>query len=406
MLRPLLATGRVRFVGEPVAAIVAETETAGADAAALVEVDYEPLPVVVDPEAAGRDELLLFPDAGTNVVMRQQGGRSEPDAPAGGGDVVVVRGRFVNQRVAPAPLEGRAGAARWDENGRLTHWSSCQGAHPVRAVIAGLYGLPPDQVRVIAPDVGGSFGAKARPYPEELLLPWLARRAGRPVRWVSPRSSDMVGLGHARAQIQTVEITGRPGRHHLVGDGAHPLRRRRLPPGRPDTGRQHRPAAGRGLPHPVPDLDRGGGGDQHHAGGVLPGSRPPGGGSPDRAGHGPLRGRDRTRPGRAPPPEPAAPGGLPLPGAHGRHLRQRGLSASADPGPRPRRLRRPARRASPTTRPRRHPAPRHRRGRVRRPDGRRGGVGIRRGRAARPTAASWFGPGPAPTGRAITPPGP
>jgi carbon-monoxide dehydrogenase large subunit len=228
MLRPLLATGRVRFVGEPVAAIVAETEIAGADAAALVEVDYEPLPVVVDPEAAAGDELLLFPDAGTNVVMRQQGGQIEPD-PAGDSDVVVVRGRFVNQRVAPAPLEGRAGASRWD-NGRLTHWSSCQGAHPVRAVIAGLYGLPRDQVRVIAPDVGGSFGAKARPYPEELLLPWLARRAGRPVRWVSSRSSDMLGLGHARAQIQTVEVTGdRDGTiasvtAHILSDaGAYPL---------------------------------------------------------------------------------------------------------------------------------------------------------------------------------------
>jgi carbon-monoxide dehydrogenase large subunit len=228
MLRPLLASERVRFVGEPVAAIVAETDTAGADAAALVEVDYEPLPVVVDPEAAARDELLLFPDAGTNVVMGQHGGRSEPD-PAGDG-AVVVRGRFVNQRVAPAPLEGRAGASRWDDNGRLTHWSSCQGAHPVRAVIAGLYDLPRDQVRVIAPDVGGSFGAKARPYPEELLLPWLARRAGRPVRWVSSRSTDMLGLGHARAQIQTVEVTGDQDgtitsvTAHILSDaGAYPL---------------------------------------------------------------------------------------------------------------------------------------------------------------------------------------
>ena len=228
MLRPLLATGRVRFVGEPVAAVVAETDAAGADAAALVEVDYEPLPVVVDPEAARRDEVLLFPDAGTNIVLQQQGGLDEPD-PTAKGDVV-VRGRFVNQRVAPAPLEGRAGASRWEDNGRLTHWSSCQGAHPVRAIMAGLYSLAPDQVRVIAPDVGGSFGAKARPYPEEMLLPWLARRAGRPVRWVSPRSSDMVGLGHSRAQIQTVEITGQPdgtiksvAAHILSDAGAYPL---------------------------------------------------------------------------------------------------------------------------------------------------------------------------------------
>lgn len=226
MERPLLAADRVRFVGEAVVAIVAETASAGADAAALVEVEYEPLPAVVDPEAASGGEVLLFPEAGTNVVLRQQGG----DAPGAEQEPeVVVRGRFVNQRVAPAPLEGRAGAARWGEDGRLTHWSSCQGPHPVRTLIAGVYGLDPAAVRVIAPDVGGSFGAKARPYPEELLLPWLARRTGRPVRWVSPRSADMVGLGHSRAQVQTVEITGhRDGTidsvalHVLSDAGAYP----------------------------------------------------------------------------------------------------------------------------------------------------------------------------------------
>ncbi len=228
MLRPLLATDRVRYVGEPVAAIVAESATAGEDAAALVEVDYEPLPALVDPEAAARDEVLLFREAGTNVVLRQQGGSTDAET-AERGDVV-VRARFVNQRVAPAPLEGRAGASRWEPDGRLTHWSSCQGPHPVRTVIAGLYGSPAAAIRVIAPDVGGSFGAKARPYPEELLLPWLARRAGRPVRWVSPRSQDMIGLGHSRAQIQTVEVTGRRdgtvcsvSAHILSDAGAYPL---------------------------------------------------------------------------------------------------------------------------------------------------------------------------------------
>ncbi len=227
MVRPLLATERVRFVGEAVVAILAETASAGADAAALVEVDYEPLPVVVAPEAAARSEVLLFPESGTNVVLRQEGGEGSPDD---GEPEVVVRGRFVNQRLAPAPLEGRAGAARWEGDGRLTHWSSCQGAHPVRTVIAGLYGLEAGEVRVIAPDVGGSFGAKARPYPEELLLPWLARRAGRPVRWVPPRSADMVGLGHSRAQIQTIEVSGRRdgtitavAAHILSDAGAYPL---------------------------------------------------------------------------------------------------------------------------------------------------------------------------------------
>ena len=228
MTRPLLATDRVRFAGEALVAIVAESVSAGADAAALVEVDYDPLPAVVNPERAGGDEVLLFPEAGTNVVLQQSGGQAGPRSPAD--TDIVVRARFVNQRVAAAPLEGRAGAARWEPDGRLTHWSSCQGPHPVRAVIADLYGLEPDAIRVIAPDVGGSFGAKARPYPEELLLPWLARMTGRPVRWVPPRSVDMIGMGHSRAQIQTVEISGRRdgtiesvSAHILSDAGAYPL---------------------------------------------------------------------------------------------------------------------------------------------------------------------------------------
>jgi carbon-monoxide dehydrogenase large subunit len=231
MRRSILASGRVRYVGEPVVAIVAESVAAAEDAAELVEVDYEPLPAVVDAEEAARDEILLFPEAGTNLVLRQDGGTSAASLPSpNAGDEVVVDGRFVNQRIAPCPLEGRAGASQWGDDGRLTHWSSCQGPHPVRAIIASLYGLDPASVRAIAPDVGGSFGAKARPYPEELLLPWLARRAGRPVRWVPPRSTDMVGLGHSRAQIQTVQVRGtrdgtlRSVSVHILSDaGAYPL---------------------------------------------------------------------------------------------------------------------------------------------------------------------------------------
>jgi aerobic carbon-monoxide dehydrogenase large subunit len=207
MARPLLADGRVRFVGEAVVAIVSETEAAGEDAAELVEIDYDLLPAVATLDAAERGEVLLFPEAGTNVVVAREGG-SETVGEALAGCDVVVSATLVNQRLAPCPLEGRAGASLWDEDGRLVHWSSCQGVHPVRTLLADVYGLSPDEVRVIAPDIGGSFGAKARPHPEEILLPWLARRSGRPVRWVPPRSTDMVGLGHARAQRQHVEIGG------------------------------------------------------------------------------------------------------------------------------------------------------------------------------------------------------
>jgi carbon-monoxide dehydrogenase large subunit len=208
MARPLLAAGRVRFVGEAIAAIVAETVEAAADAAELVEIDYEPLPAVVDIEGALADGAeLLFPEAGTNVVLTTGGGDDEGDAALEACEVV-VRGVFRNQRVAPCPLETRIAAATWDERGRLVHWASCQGAHPVRAVIAATLGLTNDQVRVIAPDVGGSFGAKARPHPEEILLGWLSRRVGRPLRWNPDRGDDMTGLGHSRAQRQTVEIGG------------------------------------------------------------------------------------------------------------------------------------------------------------------------------------------------------
>jgi carbon-monoxide dehydrogenase large subunit len=229
MARPLLADGRVRFVGEAVVAIVSETEAAGEDAAELVEVDYDPLPAVTNLDLAERGEVLLFPEAGTNVVATRESGSDAVGETLADCDVV-VSAALVNQRLAPCPLEGRAGASLWGEDGRLVHWSSCQGAHPVRSLMADVHGLSPDQVRVIVPDIGGSFGAKARPHPEEILLPWLARRCGRPVRWVPPRSTDMVGLGHSRAQRQQVEIGGdrdgtiRALRIRIDGDaGSYPM---------------------------------------------------------------------------------------------------------------------------------------------------------------------------------------
>jgi carbon-monoxide dehydrogenase large subunit len=205
MKRPWLAGDTVRYVGEPVAIILSEDRPSGVDAAELIFVDYEPLPVVVDLEAARSEEVVLHPEAGTNVALELDFGRDEAlfeDCP------VVVRGRIVNQRVAPCPLEVRAGVAAWGEDGRLTQWASTQAAHGARDAIAAALGVAPDQVRVIAPDVGGGFGAKIALYDEELLLGWLARRAGRPVRFVETRSESMVGLGHGRGQIQDVEIGG------------------------------------------------------------------------------------------------------------------------------------------------------------------------------------------------------
>ncbi len=208
MARPYLAVDRVRFVGEPVAAVLTERADQGADAAELVAVDYVPLTVVVDPVAALADDAVLFPDVGTNLVgaFGDAGGAGAPDGPAG--CEVVVRQRIVNQRLAACPLEGRSSAAAWFE-GRLVMWCSTQNAHGLRQALAGAYGLDPAAVQVIAPDVGGGFGAKIGGHPEDVLLGWLARRCGRPVRWVETRTENMVGMVHGRAQVHDVTIGGR-----------------------------------------------------------------------------------------------------------------------------------------------------------------------------------------------------
>jgi carbon-monoxide dehydrogenase large subunit len=206
MAQPWLAGDAVRFVGEPVAVVLAESRAAGVDAVELVEVDYEPLPAVVDVDVALRGDALLHPAAGTNVALAFE---EDPDPSLFDGCDVVVRHKLVNQRVAPCPLEVRAAAAAWGVDGRLTHFASSQGSHGVRETLRRALGLERAQVRVITPDVGGGFGAKGCSYPEELLLGWLARRAGRPVRWVETRSESMVALGHGRGQVQHVEIGGR-----------------------------------------------------------------------------------------------------------------------------------------------------------------------------------------------------
>jgi aerobic carbon-monoxide dehydrogenase large subunit len=205
MTRPFLAADRVRFVGECVAAIVSETRAQGVDAAELVEVDYEPLEAVVDPQSAQAGGALLFPDLGTNVCFDLNFGRSDD---LFDGCEVVVRQRIVNQRVAPCPLEVRAAAASWGGDGRLTQYASTQNAFGERDALAKVHGLEPERIHVIAPDVGGGFGAKMESYPEALFLGWLARRVGRPLKWTETRSESMVGLGHGRAQIQDVEMGG------------------------------------------------------------------------------------------------------------------------------------------------------------------------------------------------------
>ncbi|HEY7488108.1 MAG TPA: xanthine dehydrogenase family protein molybdopterin-binding subunit [Streptosporangiaceae bacterium] len=205
--RPPLAEDKVRFVGEPVVAVVAETQVAAADALEFVDVDYEPLPAVIDPEEAlAEGAPLQFEEVGTNVAA----GVREPDGtdPLAGAEVV-VRGRFVNQRVAVVPMEGNAitvvpggDDAAYD----VTVHVSTQMPHGFRRIAAKLFGLEPERMRVIAPHVGGAFGGKAGVTAEHAVAIAAARALGRPVSWVETRSENMVAMPHGRGQVQYVEL--------------------------------------------------------------------------------------------------------------------------------------------------------------------------------------------------------
>jgi carbon-monoxide dehydrogenase large subunit len=206
MTRPLVAKEVVRFVGDIVAIVLSPDRASGADAAELVAIDYDPLAVVVDPVEAAKDEVLLFPDVGTNIAGHA--GSPEHDEQLFEGCDVVVSETFVSQRMAACPLEVRSAAAEVDAEGRVTAWLSTQVPHRDHLGITGTLGLDPGELRIIAPDVGGGFGAKSAFGAEEALIVWLARHLGRPVRWTETRSESMIGLGHGRGQRLELTLGG------------------------------------------------------------------------------------------------------------------------------------------------------------------------------------------------------
>ncbi len=202
--RPVLATDKVRFVGEPYAVILSETPQAGVDAAESVWADIEFLPAVITPEDALAGDTLLFDEVGNNISLELLFGSDDEVFDAC--DVVVTHD-IVNQRVAGCPLEVRSAAATWDDD-RLVLFVSTQAPHGVKGTLQEWYRLDETQIRVVAPDVGGGFGPKIGAYPEEMLLGRLSKMVGRPVRWTETRSENMVGMGHGRGQWQTVTIGG------------------------------------------------------------------------------------------------------------------------------------------------------------------------------------------------------
>ncbi len=251
--QPLLAEQRVRFVGEPVAVVVADTRAAAEDGIEAVEATYEPLPAVLDLDDALAGGTVLFDPStaarlqatapaeelftGANVVI-DTGWRGRPDAgepdPFATAPVVVSQ-QVMNPRQSPAPIECRGVACAWldgpDGAGtRLLVYTATQRPHGFRDELAALYRVDPAQVTVIAPAVGGGFGGKTSRTPEERIMPFLARRLGRPVTWIETRSEYMAASNQGRGERIDLELAGTADgrilalRGDLVKDaGAYPI---------------------------------------------------------------------------------------------------------------------------------------------------------------------------------------
>jgi carbon-monoxide dehydrogenase large subunit len=204
MFRPFLASDTVRFVGDIVAVVLSESREGAVDAAELVEVEYDPLPVVTEITKAVRDEVVLFAEVGSNTCVHR---------PLEATDLfssceATTSGTVISSRLAACPLEPRATAARVEDDDRLTVWLSTQTPHQDKGGLSMILGLEPDQIRVVAPDVGGGFGGKGLSV-EDVLIAWLARKTGRPLRWTETRSENLVAMHHGRAQRIDFEIGGK-----------------------------------------------------------------------------------------------------------------------------------------------------------------------------------------------------
>ena len=204
---PVLATERVRYVGEPVAAVVAENLYTARDAAEAIEVDYEPLPVVVNMEKAlEKDSPVIHQQFRTNRAFTHALKNCDIQSAFKKADRVVKQ-RVINQRLAPVAMEPRAVLGEYlpGEN-RLTVWSATQIPHLLRTQISVMVGLPETAVRVIAPEVGGGFGSKLNVYAEEGLVPWLAMKLGRPIKWAETRRENITSTIHGRDTINDLEL--------------------------------------------------------------------------------------------------------------------------------------------------------------------------------------------------------
>jgi carbon-monoxide dehydrogenase large subunit len=251
---PVLAREKVCYVGQPVAIVVAHERYVASDARDLIDVDYQPLPALIDLwEAAHEASQPIHPECGTNVAMRVRVGRGDLQAAFAQADAI-VRGRYDVPRVSPAPMEGRGLVALYQpQEQSLTLWASTQVPHRLKRNLERLLKRPPRHLRVIAPDVGGGFGQKVEVWPEDVALCYLAMALERPIKWVEDRRENMLayhGRGYAAEAEAAVTRDGTIlGMHfRIVADvGAYFLS---ATPG-PPVNAAHRVAG----PYAIPTMD-------------------------------------------------------------------------------------------------------------------------------------------------------
>jgi aerobic carbon-monoxide dehydrogenase large subunit len=207
--QPAIATDKVRYVGEPMAVVLAESAAVAEDGVDAVKLDIEELPVVVDRHASGKHETLLFEEAAGNLAMKFTAVRGDVDRVFGEADYT-RRERFRVQRHTALPLEPRGLLAEWDAaQGRLTVSGAAKVPFFNRRALAQMIGLPEAAIDLIENDVGGGFGARGEFYPEDFLIPFAARHLGRPVRWIEDRREHLLATNHAREMDCEVEIACR-----------------------------------------------------------------------------------------------------------------------------------------------------------------------------------------------------
>ena len=207
--RPVVVTDRVCHVGDSVAVVVADDPYVAADAVEAIEVDYEPLPTVVDARGAMDEGApLVHAEIEDNVSYHWALGDQEACEKAFAEADEVVEIELVNQRLIPTAMEPRAAAAQWDAaSEEMTVWTTSQNPHPIRLLLSAFtLGIPESKLRVISPDVGGGFGSKIFHYPEEVILPWVARQVGRPARWVATRTESQMTDSQGRDHVTVAKL--------------------------------------------------------------------------------------------------------------------------------------------------------------------------------------------------------